>query len=158
MSPAKWAMELGPDKLGPDALSVTAEEMRDRLHKSRRAIKVGLLDQKAIAGIGNLYASELLHVAKIHPQKRCDRLTKKQWLAIQIAMRDVLQEAIQHEGSTLSDGTYRNVLNQEGSYQNCHRVYGRKDEACPRCPASRVKRIVQAQRSTFFCPKCQKKS
>jgi formamidopyrimidine-DNA glycosylase len=157
LSPDERSEMLGPKKLGPDALLITAEEMQERLGKSRRAIKVALLDQKAIAGVGNLYASELLHVAEIHPEKRCDRISKSQWSAIQQAMHDVLQEAIQHEGSTLSDGTYRNALNVEGGYQNCHRVYGRKDEKCPRCRTSTVQRIVQAQRSTFFCPRCQKK-
>lgn len=157
MSPADRAELLGPAKLGPDALVITAEQMRERLGKSRRAIKVALLDQKAIAGVGNLYASELLHVARIHPAKRCDRITKKQWSAIEVAMHEILEEAIRHEGSTLSDGTYRNALNVEGGYQNCHRVYGRKDEKCPRCRTTVILRIVQAQRSTFFCNACQKK-
>ena len=157
MSPKDRAEKLGPKKLGPDALLVTADEMRERLGRSRRAIKVALLDQKAIAGVGNLYASELLHMAKIHPAKRCDRITRKQWSAIEEAMHSVLEEAIRYEGSTLSDGTYRNALNVEGGYQNCHRVYGRKDEKCPRCRTTVVQRIVQAQRSTFFCAKCQKK-
>lgn len=157
MSPADRAELLGPAKLGPDALVITAEQMRERLGKSRRAIKVALLDQKAIAGVGNLYASELLHVARIHPAKRCDRITKKQWSVIEVAMHEILEEAIRHEGSTLSDGTYRNALNVEGGYQNCHRVYGRKDEKCPRCRTTVILRIVQAQRSTFFCKACQKK-
>ena len=157
MSPKQREELLGPTRLGPDALLITAEQMHERLGKSRRAIKVALLDQKAIAGVGNLYASELLHVAKVHPEKRCDRITKRQWSAIQTAMFDVLQEAIKHEGSTLSDGTYRNALNVEGGYQNCHRVYGRSDKKCPRCKTSVVERIVQAQRSTFFCKKCQRK-
>lgn len=157
MSPAERWERLGQNKLGPDALEITADELRTRLGKSRRAIKVALLDQKAIAGVGNLYASELLYVARIHPQKRCDRMTKKQWNAIREAMVEVLQEAIQHEGSTLSDGTYRNALNVAGGYQNCHRVYSRAGESCPRCRSSAVQRIVQAQRSTFFCAACQKK-
>ena len=157
MSPKERAEKLGPEKLGPDALVVTADQMKLRLGKSRRAIKVALLDQKAIAGVGNLYASELLHMAKVHPAKRCDQITKKQWSDIQECMAAVLNEAIKYEGSTLSDGTYRNALNVEGGYQNCHRVYGRKDERCPRCKTSVVQRIVQAQRSTFFCKGCQKK-
>lgn len=157
MSPKEREAMLGPQKLGPDALVVTAEQLKSRLGKSRRAIKVALLDQKAIAGVGNLYASELLHVARIHPEKRCDRITKTQWRSIEEAMHSVLQDAIEHEGSTLSDGTYRNALNTEGGYQNCHRVYDRKDQNCPRCRNSKVQRIVQAQRSTFFCAKCQKK-
>lgn len=157
MSREERELQLGPSRLGPDALEVSPEELRERLGKSQRAIKVALLDQKAVAGVGNLYASELLHLAEIHPEKRCDRLTKKQWQALQEAMRHVLQEAIRYEGSTLSDGTYRNALNVSGGYQNCHQVYSRPDEPCPRCKTSTVKRIVQAQRSTFFCPRCQKK-
>jgi len=157
MSKQDQQARLGSGQLGPDALTITAEQLREKLGKSRRVIKVALLDQKAIAGVGNLYASELLHVAKVHPETRCDRISKKQWSAIQSAMVDVLQEAIQHEGSTLSDGTYRNALNIEGGYQNCHRVYGRDGMKCPRCRTPTIQRIVQAQRSTFFCPKCQKK-
>lgn len=157
MSPLEQIERLGPDKLGPDALLVTSEQLQARMATSRRPIKVALLDQKLIAGVGNLYASELLHVARVHPEKRCDRISKKQWLAIRSAMVQVLRDAIQHEGSTLSDGTYRNALNVEGGYQNCHRVYNREGEQCPRCRDSRIQRIVQAQRSTFFCSKCQKK-
>jgi formamidopyrimidine-DNA glycosylase len=157
MSPRQLQSELGPARLGPDALRITPEELRERLGHSRRAIKVALLDQKAIAGVGNLYASELLHVAGIHPAKRCDRLSRRQWSAVQAAMSDVLEEAILHEGSTLSDGTYRNALNQSGSYQNCHRVYAKQNQPCPRCGEAFVKRIVQAQRSTFFCPRCQRR-
>ena len=67
-------------------------------------------------------------------------------------MNRVLQEAIRYEGSTLADGTYRTVLNNPGGYQNRHRVYDRTDELCPTCQATQIQRIVQAQRSTFFCP------
>ncbi|WP_425396794.1 bifunctional DNA-formamidopyrimidine glycosylase/DNA-(apurinic or apyrimidinic site) lyase [Aeoliella sp.] len=155
-SPAEFAKELGPEKLGPDALVMTAEEYRARLSKSKRAIKVALLDQKVVAGIGNLYAAELLHVAGIHPEKACHRLTRDQWRRMADAAVAVLEEAIRYEGSTLGDGTYRNALNQDGGYQNLHRVYGREGLPCPQCGAA-IKRIVQAQRSTFFCAACQRK-
>ena len=81
---------------------------------SKRAVKVALLDQAGVAGIGNLYAAEILFVAGIDPRTRCDRLTQAQWSRIQAATLLVLEEAIRHEGSTLSDGTYRNALNQRG--------------------------------------------
>ncbi|MCP4189609.1 MAG: bifunctional DNA-formamidopyrimidine glycosylase/DNA-(apurinic or apyrimidinic site) lyase [Planctomycetaceae bacterium] len=155
LSNQQLKIRLGPAHLGPDALSISAKDLHERLQASRREIKVALLDQKAIAGIGNLYASEILHVAKIHPQQRCDQLTKNQYKKIQIAIREVLNEAIHYEGSTLSDGTYRNALNQTGSYQNHHRVYNLADQLCPRCKTQPINRIVQAQRSTFFCDKCQ---
>ena len=142
-------------KLGPDALEISTDELRTRLRKSRRAVKVALLDQASIAGIGNLYASEILHVAGVHPAARCDRLKLSQWERIHIALRDVLLTAIRYEGSTLADGTYRNALNQSGSYQNHHRVYDRAGVPCGSCGRGTIRRIVQAQRSTFFCAQCQ---
>lgn len=146
------------DRLGVDALSITADQLRAKLRSSRRAIKVALLDQKAVAGIGNLYAAEILFFAGVDPRTRCDRLSKPQWQRIQSATVEVLETAIRYEGSTLSDGTYRNALNTAGSYQNHHRVYDRADSPCDRCGESTIRRIVQAQRSTFFCPGCQRKS
>lgn len=145
------------NKLGTDALQITSEQLQTQLGLSQRAIKVALLDQSAVAGIGNLYAAEILFLAGVDPRTRCDRLTLAQWDRIQRATRLVLEQAIEHEGSTLSDGTYRNALNGEGGYQHFHRVYDRKDLECPRCRTGRVQRIVQAQRSTFFCPVCQQK-
>jgi len=72
-------------------------------------------------------------------------------------MMEVLELAIRHEGSTLSDGTYRNALNQSGGYQNHHRVYDRAGEPCLSCGRAIIVRIVQAQRATFYCPTCQTK-
>ena len=149
-------LQLGAGKLGPDALSLTAQELTLRLNASKRAIKVALLDQRALAGVGNLYASEILHLAGIHPGRRCCRLTATQWEAIHARLREVLLDAIAHEGSTLSDGTYRNALNEAGGYQNHHRVYDRAGEECRRCSVGIIRRIVQAQRSTFYCPQCQR--
>ncbi len=157
LSPEEFDEQLGPARLGTDALALAPGEMRERLRGSRRAIKVALLDQGAIAGIGNLYASEILHLANVHPAKACNRLVHQEWERIQAATTEVLELAIRFEGSTLSDGTYRNALNQAGGYQNHHRVYDRAGEPCPRCRGSTVTRIVQAQRATFFCPTCQPK-
>ncbi len=145
-------------RLGVDALEITAEQLRTRLGKSRRAVKVALLDQSAVAGIGNLYAAEILFLAGVDPRTRCDRVTRSQWDRIQKATAVVLADAIRHEGSTLSDGTYRVAINGEGGYQNYHRVYDRADSSCPRCGKGKIRRIVQTQRSTFFCPVCQRKS
>ncbi|MFM7073279.1 MAG: bifunctional DNA-formamidopyrimidine glycosylase/DNA-(apurinic or apyrimidinic site) lyase [Planctomycetota bacterium] len=150
------AARLGPLKLGPDALAIDAETLRERLRSSRRPIKVALLDQRSVAGVGNLYASEILHVAAIHPRRSATRLTRDDWRRLHAALRAVLEEAIRYEGSTLSDGTYRNALNQSGGYQNHHRVYDREGLPCPRCGVSVIQRIVQAQRSSFFCGVCQR--
>lgn len=155
-SPEEREMALGPDRLGPDALAMTLDEWRERLPQTQRAVKIALLDQKLVAGIGNLYASEILHFARIHPEHPADRLNTPQVKRLHEATRTVLQTAILYEGSTLADGTYRNALNQNGSYQNEHRVYARTDEICPTCGKAAIVRIVQAQRSTFFCPKCQR--
>ncbi len=145
----------GPDRIGPDALTISAAALQQRLGTSRRAIKVALLDQHAVAGIGNLYAAEILHRAGIHPAIPCRRLRPAQWRAIGDAIGVVLQAAIRHQGSTLRDGTYRIARNQPGDYQVFHRVYQRAGALCLGCRQGRIKRIVQAQRSTFFCPVCQ---
>lgn len=147
--------QLGGDRLGPDALRVTADLLKERLGKSRRAVKVALLDQRAVAGIGNLYAAEILHLATVHPELACSRVSRRQWERIATATVEILTEAIRCEGSTLSDGTYRNALNNPGGYQNHHRVYDRAGETCGQCEQGVVQRIVQAQRATFFCPHCQ---
>ena len=145
-------------KLGVDALAITSEQLRSRLSSSQRPIKVALLDQSAVAGVGNLYAAELLFLAGVDPRTRCNKLSRPQWERITTAMQHVLKEAILYEGSTLGDGTYRNALNGEGGYQAHHQVYAREGKKCPRCHSSHIRRIVQAQRSTFFCGQCQRKT
>lgn len=147
---------LAAGRLGRDALEMTLDDWQARCATTSRAIKVALLDQKLAAGIGNLYASEILHLAKIHPERPSDGLTRRQLACMHEAVQSVLLEAIRMEGSTLGDGTYRNALNESGGYQNSHRVYQKHTEPCPSCNRGTIERIVQAQRSTFFCPKCQK--
>ncbi len=154
-TPGEFDDLYGAGRLGPDALALTSQTLSQRLAASRREIKVALLDQRALAGVGNLYASEILHRAGVHPQRRCDRLREQEWQRIHAAMLEVLNLAIRLEGSTLGDGTYRNALNEQGGYQNHHRVYDRADELCPTCRRASIERIVQAQRSTFFCARCQ---
>jgi len=157
LSDKQYQTKLTDGKLGPDALEVSLEDFPQRFSNSRREIKVAMLDQSKVLGIGNLYASEILHLAGVHPQTRCDLINKKRWALIHKHMLDVFALAIQYEGSTLSDGTYRNALNKSGGYQNQHRVYDREGETCPSCKQASIIRIVQAQRATFFCKKCQTK-
>lgn len=160
LSAAELAAQKQRGRLGPDALEISMADLRQRLspasRPSQRPIKVALLDQAKVAGIGNLYASEMLFAAKIDPRLPSCELNARQWTRLHAAMLEILQQAIEHEGSTLSDGTYRNTLNENGSYQNCHQVYDRAGEDCPRCRRESIQRIVQAQRSTFFCPRCQR--
>ena len=143
------------ESLGPDALELTPEIWASRLKKTKRPVKVAMLDQKLVAGIGNLYASEILHRAGVSPRRAADRVTRAQIGKITEATDHILNEAILYEGSTLGDGTYRNALNKDGSFQNAHVVYQKADEPCTRCDGV-IRRIVQAQRSTFYCPKCQR--
>ncbi len=144
-------------RIGPDARGISAGVLRERICASRRAIKVALMDQQAVAGIGNLYASEILHRARLNPQIRCDRLRLPDWRRLAACIGEVLEEAILQQGSTLSDGMYRTAGNQSGGYQDQHRVYQRAGKPCLACGKSTIVRIVQAQRSTFFCPKCQRR-
>ena len=140
--------------LGPDALAMTPELWADRLSRTARPIKVALLDQALVAGIGNLYASEILHLGSLSPHRPARGLTADEIDRLSAATATVLAQAIKYEGSTLADGTYRNALNRDGSYQNQHRVYARAGLPCPGCGAE-IMRTVQAQRSTFWCPRCQ---
>lgn len=144
------------EKLGPDALKISVDEFRARLGATKRAIKVALLDQKLLAGVGNLYASELLHRSGVHPGRASHRIDARSWKRMHEAMIEILEQAIENEGSTLSDGTYRNVLNADGGFQNMHRVYDREGKNCPTCSRGVIARVVQAQRATFYCPVCQK--
>jgi len=144
----------GRQRLGPDGLVLTGAELRDATGRSRRAVKVALLDQRVVAGIGNIYAAEILHRARIDPRTRCRRLPAGAWERIAAATRAVLAEAVRLEGSSIGDETYRTTDDRPGRAQRRHRVYGRARQPCRACGAA-VVRIVQAQRSTFFCPVCQ---
>lgn len=156
LTPEEFACRLGPAKLGPDALEITVEELCNRLRASRRAVKVALLDQGVLAGVGNLYASEILHRARVHPAVPCNCVRRADWRRIHAAIQEVLQEAVTHQGSTLADGMYRTVQGEAGRYQEQHRVYQRTGELCRQCGKSKIVRIVQSQRSSFFCPNCQR--
>ena len=153
----QYQQKLEDGSLGPDALEITLPEMVRRFQASTTPIKVAFLDQSRVAGVGNLYASEILHLAKVHPATSCNKVRKSQWLRIHQHMQEVLKLAIEYEGSTLSDGTYRNALNDPGRYQNQHCVYDREGQLCSTCSAAKIQRIVQAQRSTFYCKRCQKR-
>lgn len=155
LTPQQFVETFQSGKVGPDALGVSPSQLQSIFGDCRQAIKPALLDQKKLAGVGNLYASELLFRAKIRPTLLCCELRPPQWKRIHQQMQFVLQQAIAYEGSTLNDGTYRNALNKEGGYQNHHQVYGKAGETCVRCQHEIV-RMVQTQRATFYCPNCQK--
>jgi len=153
VTPAEFAACYGEGKMGPDALEISAAELRRRLAASRRAIKVALLDQRALAGIGNIYASEILHRIGVHPAWPCNRLGRGHWTKLHAQMGKVLREALRSQGSTLRDKGFRTAAGEVGRYR--FRVYQRAGQPCLQCGRGEIVRIVQAQRSTFFCPACQ---
>ena len=142
--------------LGPDALEVSADYLRRKLGQSGRPIKLALMDQRVVAGIGNIYASEILFAAAIHPASPSQNLAMGHWRKLARAMREVLQQAIKGKGSTLADGTYRAPDGQPGRYQFCHYVYQKDGQRCLRCKKEVIRRFPLGGRSTFFCPHCQK--
>src|SRR5437667_194304 len=111
-----------------------------------------LLDQRRLAGIGNIYASEILHRAGVEPRRRAGALSREEWEAVAAGTTRVLREAIGRMGTTFS--TYRTLWNEPGGYGERLRVYDRAGEPCRRCRTP-IRRIVQGQRSTFYCPACQ---
>ena len=137
--------------LGPDALSMRADDLARALAQRRTSIKAALLDQSLIAGLGNIYVDEILHRAGIHPLMRSKRASAHA-IAIVECMRAVLDAAIAAGGSTLRD--YVDAAGNPGEYVTLHRVYGRAGEACDRC-RSPIKSAVVGGRTTAFCPVCQ---
>ena len=144
----------GPSVLGPDGLVVTGDDLQRSLADSRRAIKVALLDQHAVAGIGNIYAAEILHRVGIDPRTVCRRLPRRVWEQLARVTRTLLTEAVRLEGSSIGDELYQTPTSRLGQFQRRHRVYGRAGKPCRTCETP-IRRIIQAQRSTFFCPQCQ---
>ncbi len=140
-------------RLGPEPFDLTPEEFRHRLRSRRGRIKPLLLDQRFLAGLGNIYADEALHRARIHPLQPAARLSDKRAESLRAAIVTVLQEAISAGGSSISD--YVDAAGRKGAFQLQHRVYGKQGQPCPVCGAT-VRRIVVAQRGAHFCPRCQR--
>ncbi|QEH36626.1 Formamidopyrimidine-DNA glycosylase [Aquisphaera giovannonii] len=141
---------------GPDALAITAEELAARLKTTRRGIKPALMDQKVLAGIGNIYADEVLHASGIHPQRVASRLTREEYARLHAAIGRVLAVAIEAEGSSFDAG-YRTVLGLEGGFLAMNSAYGRAGEPCRTCggPIQKTKIPGLIGRPTYLCPACQ---
>lgn len=138
--------------LGPDALSIDAGSLRERAGRSARAIKSILLDQRVLAGVGNIYADEALFAARIHPERPGNSLAPREWAALAARVRDVLASAIASGGSTLRD--YVNANGAKGRSQHTHAVYGRGGETCTVCE-KRLTLTVLGGRATVYCARCQ---
>jgi formamidopyrimidine-DNA glycosylase len=140
------------DRLGPEPLEMTFSVFVSLFQGRRARVKSLLMDQHFIAGIGNIYADEILFRAKLHPSLSVSLLETSHLRRLWRAMRDVLEQAIKYKGSTIR--TYINAETHPGQFQSFHRVYGRETQPCWVC-RTLIERMKMNGRSTYFCPHCQ---
>jgi len=140
--------------LGPEPLAVTSDEFAGRFAGKKARIKGLLLDQTIVAGIGNIYADEILFDARIQPETPASSIGREGWVRLWKSTRRILNKAIRAKGSTVRD--YVDTSGRAGRFQFSHRVYDREGEPCRACRTP-IKRIRVAGRSTYFCPSCQRK-
>lgn len=142
---------LGPEPLGN---AFSANYLEERFKGRKGAVKSLLLDQKIVAGLGNIYVCEALYRAGIHPERAGGRISARRLETLTAHIRDVLNEAIDAGGSSLRD--YRQAGGELGYFQHRFKVYDRQGAACsaPGCSGT-IRRIVQSGRSSYYCPKCQ---
>jgi formamidopyrimidine-DNA glycosylase len=147
-----WFKNLGPEPLGN---AFSASHLAEALAGKKANIKSALLDQRVVAGLGNIYVVEALHRAGIAPARAAGSVSKQRLEALTPTIRVVLEEAIAAGGSTLSD--YAGVNGAQGTFQQRFAVYDREGQPCikPKCPGT-IRRAVHAGRSTFWCPRCQR--
>jgi formamidopyrimidine-DNA glycosylase len=144
-NPTEVLGSLGPE---PFSRTFTSQWLHRALHGKKRQLKPLLLDQTFIAGLGNIYTDEALHLSKLHPGAAADSVTTQQAEALREAIRKVLKEGIRRNGASI-DWVYRG-----GQYQHYFRVYAREGQPCPVC-GTPIQRIIVGQRSTHICPQCQ---
>ena len=145
-----WFAKMGPEPLGPD---FDAERLIAVFKGRKQGPKTLLLDQRTVAGLGNIYVCEALHRAHISPLKPAGSIKRPKLVALAAAIHEVLIEAIEAGGSSLKD--YAGADGALGYFQHSFRVYGREGEPCPDGCRGVVTRVVQGGRSTFYCPRCQ---
>ena len=148
-----WFAALGPEPLGN---AFSGAHLVEAFAGKKQNIKVSLLDQRIVAGLGNIYVCEALYRARISPLVAAGKVSKPRLETLAAMVRDVLNDAIEAGGSTLRD--FANAEGGQGYFQHRFDVYGREGKPCAGdgCKGV-VKRLVQAGRSTFFCPACQKR-
>jgi formamidopyrimidine-DNA glycosylase len=142
---------IGPEPL--DASAFTPRYLSALRRRTQRTIKDVLMDQRVVAGLGNIYVNELLFVAGVRPRRRLERMTTAECGRVVAATRTILEEAIEHRGSSISD--FLDGVGRRGAYQWRRRVYDRAGEPCMRCQGA-IKSTVIGQRSSFYCPRCQR--
>ncbi len=141
---------LGVEPLSED---FTTDRLDSVLRSTTRTVKAALLDQRGVAGLGNIYVDEACHLAGVRPQRRCHTLTRAQRAALHAAIPTVLVAAIANRGSSIDD--YRDLWNAKGSNQERLQVYGRGGRPCLRCVAT-LRQATVAGRTTVWCPRCQR--
>lgn len=141
---------LGAEPLAP---AVTGTQLSELARGRRGPVKSFLMDGRLLVGVGNIYATEALYRAGIHPARSVSRIGTERWQRLADAVVVTLEQAITEGGTTLND--FRDGAGREGEFQESLAVYGRAGEACPACGAT-LRRLVQAGRSTFYCPRCQR--
>lgn len=153
--PAELQRHASLQHLGPDALELAqdANAFCTTVTAERRSLKIVLLDQRVIAGIGNIYADEALWTARIHPLIKADRLRREQCAALRRAVLSVLHRAIRAHGTSIDD--YRRVQGNKGTYGGVRKAYQRTGLPCPRC-GTLIRRLVVGGRGTHICPRCQR--
>lgn len=147
-----WFAGLGPEPLGN---GFSGAHLAEAFAGKKQNIKVSLLDQRVVAGLGNIYVCEALHRARISPLVAAGQVSRPRLEGLAVEVRAVLNDAVAAGGSTLRD--FANAEGGQGYFQHRFDVYGREGRPCAREDGGVVKRIVQAGRSTFFCPVCQKR-
>ncbi len=143
----------GIRSLGPDPFEISEEAFRALFRSRRGRIKSLLMNQRLLAGLGNIYADECLFRAGINPRTCAGRLPRMKLIQLRQVIVKTLKEAILKGGSSIDD--FRRLGGEKGAFQECHQVYGRKGKPCFRC-GSAIRRVLIAGRSSHFCPTCQK--
>ncbi|PIS14764.1 hypothetical protein COT64_00885 [Candidatus Shapirobacteria bacterium CG09_land_8_20_14_0_10_39_12] len=149
--------EIGEEKFGPEAndkKSFTLEYFNSILSKTKKPIKLIILDQEKLAGVGNIYANESLYSAEILPTRQSSFLNDEETVKLRDSIIKVLNEAIKHKGSSDRDEAYRQISGEKGTHQNYLKVYGKAGQKCSKCGGI-IKRISLGGRGTFYCEKCQ---
>lgn len=151
--PGSRADFLRDRRLGPDALSIRAEDLYQSLRRTRRALKAALLDQRLLAGLGNIYTDEVLFRQRLSPLRPSDSLSLQRVQSLAEGIREVLRAALRRRGTSISD--YVDPAGRRGGFQFALLAYGREGQACPRCGTAIVRSLV-AGRGTWSCPRCQR--
>lgn len=136
----------------PLAADFSGESLAAAGRRRNCSVKALLMDATVVVGVGNIYASEALHRARIHPLRSVSRISRERWQRLAAAVVSVLDDAVTQGGTTLND--FADAMGEAGEFQVSLAVYDRQGEACPRCGAG-IRRVRQLGRSTYYCPRCQ---